>query len=87
MIIKDFSNFDSINEGLKSLFDQKNILIINLSKSEEYKKEPVEIEIDYKDKIRRKRKKKVKVENFINFTFSDFKQFSEILVMVENHLI
>ena len=86
MVVKNFSDFDSIHEGLKSLVDQKNILIINLKKSEENKQKPMEIEVDYQDKIGRNRKKREKIENFINFSFNDFRQFSNILLMIENHL-
>ena len=86
MIVKDFSDFDSIHEGLKSLIEQKNILVVNLKRSTENEQKPIEIEVDYQDKIGRNRKKKVKIENFINFSFNDFRQFSNILLMIENHL-
>ena len=86
MIVKDFSDFGSIYDGLKSLIDQKNILIINIKRDEEYKKEPIEIEIDYQDTIGRNRKKKAKIKNFINFSFNDFRQFSDILKLIEEHL-
>jgi len=86
MVVKDFSGFDSIREGLKGLIEQKNILVINLKKSEKSKKESMEIEVDYRDKIGRNKKKKVKVENFINFSFNDFRQFSNTLLMIKNHL-
>ena len=86
MVVKDFSDFDSIHEGLKSLIEQKNILVINLTKREQNKQEPMEIEVDYQDKIGRNRRKKVKVKNFINFSFNNFRQFSNILLMIENHL-
>ncbi len=86
VIVKDFTDFTSIHDGLKSLIDQKNILIVNIKKDEEYKKELVEIKIDYQDSIGRNRKKKVKVKNFINYSFNDFRQFSDILLLIENHL-
>lgn len=86
MIVNDFSNFDSINEGLKNLLNQKNILVFNISRGDDYKKEPTNIEFVEPDKIGRKRNKKATVQNFINITFSKYNELSDMLKMIDDHL-
>ena len=81
LIIKEFSNFDSISEGLKTLYKEKDMLIINIKRGEENKRERQKIKTEIenlKGKIL-KRKKAVSVENFYNVSFTEFSYFSRIL--------
>lgn len=77
-IIKDFKEFEAINEGLKALKNNKNILFINLLQGEKKEKNPACV-IEEVKKKKEVVKKEMKINNFINYTFSDFRDFSEIL--------
>jgi len=87
LILKEFADYSIINNELKSLIEQKNILIINLKKDEKYNITPIKVEINYEDKIGRKRKKKIIVDNFIDFKFNDFRQFAILFRKIKKHLM
>lgn len=86
-LIKDFEAFDEIQDGLKSLGEQNNLLAINLiTNNKNLPRNPL-IKVGYKDKIGRNRKKNLKIKNFINFVFTgDFRKLSEMLKMIQEHL-
>lgn len=86
VIVKEYENIDRIREGLKGLNEQKNILIINVSRGSEYGVNLANYEEEYKDKKGKSKKKKIDVDNYINYTVNDFRQFSEILSKIESHL-
>lgn len=84
-VIRDFSNFEAINEGLRALRNNKNILFINLLKGEKAEKKPVILIEDVKRK-REVIKREVKIDNFVNYTFSDFRDLSQSIKDIKNFL-
>lgn len=83
LLIKYFEDEDNIQNSLAVLRNNKNILVINLMKGDKYEISNPKISQDIAG---RKRKKAVAVDNFINFKFNDFRQFSEILTKIEDYL-
>jgi len=81
IFVKEFNEFDQITEGLKSLYNQRHLLVLNLAKKDKFQKSSPTIKITLKNKKRR-----VKVKNFINITISDFRDFPRVLKLMINHL-
>ena len=89
LVVKNFDAINEIHEGVKSLNDQKNLLVLNFidNKKEAYPKNPT-IKIEKPDKLGRKRSKNLTIKNFINFVSDDnFRNLSDPLRQVENHLV
>ena len=88
LIVKNFDAVNEIHEGLKSLNEQKNLLIINfIDSNNENLSKNLTIKIKKLDKIGRKRSKSITIKNFVNFMFDgNFRNLSEILRQVEKHL-
>jgi len=87
LVVRNFNAFDEIHEGLKSLNDQKNLLVVNfIDDNTEITKNPT-IKIESIDKLGRKRAKSLTIKNFINFVFTnDFRDLSGLLHKIEKHL-
>lgn len=89
LAVKNFDATGEIHEGLKSLNEQKNLLVVNFVDSNN-KSLPknLTIRIEKLDKRGRKRTKSITIRNFVNFGFNgDFRNLSDILRQIEKHLI
>lgn len=87
ILLKDFTDFNSIQSWLEALNMQKNILVINYIYSENKNSlEYPTIETEYKDKIWRKRRKKINVDNFQNIYFDDFRNLTLSFRTIKSHL-
>ena len=89
LIVKNFDASSEIHEGLKSLNEQKNLLVINfIDNNSGNLPKNLTIRIEKTDKRGRKRTKGITIKNFINFVFDgNFRNLSDILRQVEKHLV
>lgn len=83
ILVKDFINFEEIQDGLSKLHRNKNLLVINiLTSNVKYPNHPV----IYKDSIGRKRQKGMVVKNFYNYQLnSDFRNIKKIINRIRQH--
>jgi len=84
-ILKDFKEFEKIKNGLDSLNNNKNVLFINVSKGDK-KEIRNAFMVKETQKGRRKGSNKIEISNFINYTFENFRDFSEILIKIKDFL-
>ncbi len=89
LVVKNFDAASEIHEGLKSLNEQKNLLVVNFVDSNNGSlPKNLTIRIEKLDKRGRKRMKSITIRNFVNFGFDgDFRNLSDILRQIEKHLI
>ncbi len=89
LVVKNFDAVSEIHEGLKSLSEQKNLLIINFVDSNNVNlPKNLTIKIEKPDKRGRKRTKSITIKNFMNFVFDgNFRNLSDTLRQIEKHLI
>jgi len=89
LAVKNFDATGEIHEGLKSLNEQKNLLVVNFVDSNNGSlPKNLTIRIEKLDKRGRKRTKSITIRNFVNFGFNgDFRNLSDILRQIEKHLI
>lgn len=89
LVVKNFDASSEIYEGLNSLNEQKNLLVINfLDNNSGNLPKNLTIRIEKPDKRGRKRTKSVTIKNFVNFVFDgNFRNLSDILRQVEKHLV
>ncbi len=83
LLIRYFEDESHITNALEVLRNNKNLLIINIMDADEHGVSSPSV---YKDKAGSKRKKGMIVDNFINFKFNDFRQFTQLIKMVKKHL-
>lgn len=88
LVVKNFNAISEIPDGLKSLNEQKNLLVVNfVDGGNANLPKNIAIRIERPDKRGRKRMKSFTIKNFVNFGFSgDFTNLSDILCQVERHL-
>ena len=89
LVVKNFDAADEIHEGLKSLNEQRNLLVINFVDSKNVNLlKNLTIKIEKLDKRGRKRTKSITIKNFVNFVFDgNFRNLSDILHQIEKHLV
>ena len=89
LVVKNFDASSEIHEGLNSLNEQKNLLVINfIDNNSGNLPKNLTIRIEKSDKRGRKRTKSITIKNFVNFVFDgNFRNLSDILRQVEKHLV
>lgn len=89
LVVRNFNAISEIHEGLKSLSEQKNLLVINFVDNDDEKlPKNLTIKIEKLDKRGRRRTKTLTIKNFVNFVFDDnFRNLSDPLRQIEEHLI
>ncbi len=89
LVVKNFDASNEIHEGLKSLNEQKNLLVINFIDNDSGNlPKNLTIRIEKPDKRGRKRTKSITIKNFVNFVFDgNFRNLSDILRQIEKHLV